>query len=306
MITRFAATAVVLALAMAGCNESPVPQPPSSTSPSAATTAATPAGPRAVRVSGFVTTRWVSTYGTSDFENGDGDRCRSAQVKAGDSVRLATTVETKTTLGKGRVREARCAFPFSARVPVADGLEIHVTGHGATSFDERLDPNGSTSELTGLQVDLPSVFTMAEQRYLRAKGVDDGSQRADRVVSDAQQACNDLKGTRAERLTIIVDRLSLYRKPIRYLCPRHERDLADAEHAFKDGNFAVPQDVQPGTYRTFGAASDCYWERSTSRGVVIDSGFVSDAPDGAQVTIQRSDGGFKSEGCELWIRVGSR
>ena len=157
--------------------------------------------------------------------------------------------------------------------------------------------------MTGLQIGLPSVFTKAERRYLKAKGVDAGSKRADRVVSDAQQACNDLRGTRAERLTIIVDRLSVYRKPIRYLCPRYERDLADAQNAFKDGNYAVPKDVKPGSYRTFGPASDCYWERSTSRGATIDSGFVSSAPNGARVTIQRSDGGFKSEGCELWMRI---
>ena len=188
-------------------------------------------------------------------------------------------------------------------MPEADTLTISVTGYRPTSFDDRLDPSGSRGDLTGLQVELPPVFTKAERRYLNAKGVEAGSRRADRVVSDAQQACNDLSGTREQRLTIIVDRLAVYQKPIRFLCPRYEADLADAEHAFKDGNYAVPKDVKPGDYRTFGAASDCFWERSTSRGDVIDSSFVANAPNGARVTIRRSDGGFKSEGCELWLRI---
>jgi hypothetical protein len=225
-------------------------------------------------------------------------------VKAGESVRLATTVETKATLGKGRVRDERCAFPFSGKVPLADVLTIHVGGYGATSFDDRLDPGGSRSELTGLEIALPSEFTKAERRYLKAKGIDPGSKRADRVTSDAQESCNDLKGTREERLTIIVDRLSVYRKPIHSLCPRYKRDLDDAEQAFKDGNFAVPRDIKPGTYRTYGPASACYWERSTRGGHIIDRRFVSDDPNGTQVTIKRSDGGFKSEGCDLWMRLG--
>ena len=100
-IRRFAAGAVALALFLAGCSESPVPQPASSAPSPDASTTATPAVPRPVRVSGFVTTRWVSTYGTDDFETGDGDRCRSSQVKAGDSIRLATTVDTSRRWGRG-------------------------------------------------------------------------------------------------------------------------------------------------------------------------------------------------------------
>ena len=302
-VRRSTAGALTLALFLAGCSGLPATQPGSSAPAPDASISATPIVPRPVRVSGSVTTRWVSTYGTGDFETGDGDRCRSAQVKAGDSIRLATTVDTEATLGRGRVRDERCSFPFSAKVPLADTLKIYVSGHGSTSFDDRLDPGGSRSALTGLQIALPSEFRKAERRYLKAKGVDLGSKRADRVVSDAQESCNDVKGTREERLTIIVDRLSVYRKPIRFLCPRFKRDLAGAEHAFKDGNFAVPKDVKPGTYRTYGPASACYWERSTRGGHVIDSRFVSDAPNGTQVTIKGSDGGFKSEGCDLWMKV---
>ena len=120
---------------------------------------------------------------------------------------------------------------------MADTLKIYVTGYGATSFDDRLDPGGSRSELTGLQIALPSEFTKAERRYLKAKGIDLGSKRADRVVSDAQESCNDVKGTREERLTIIVDRLSVYRKPIRFLCPRFKRDLSSCPAP--DSGFAL-------------------------------------------------------------------
>ncbi len=71
-VRRFAAGALALALSLAGCSGLPVTEPASSAPSPDASTTATPAVPRPVRVSGFVTTRWVSTYGTDDFETGDG------------------------------------------------------------------------------------------------------------------------------------------------------------------------------------------------------------------------------------------
>jgi hypothetical protein len=48
--------------------------------------------------------------------------------------------------------------------------------------------------------------------------------------------------------------------------------------------------------------SDCYWERSTDNGKTIANDFILNAQKGVGVTIFASAGGFKSEGCDLWVR----
>jgi hypothetical protein len=89
---------------------------------------------------------------------------------------------------------------------------------------------------------------------------------------------------------------------VKYLCPKYQRYVDEAKYAFEDGSYAVPKDVRPGTYHTFGPTSDCYWERSTDNGKTIANDFISNAQKGVRVTIFASDGGFKSEGCDLWVR----
>jgi hypothetical protein len=75
-----------------------------------------------------------------------------------------------------------------------------------------------------------------------------------------------------------------------------------------DGIFGVGTELQPGTYRTAGpspaAFDNCYWERSRDNSgeqrAVIAEGLVSGP---VTVTIKRTDGAFKSSGCETWTRV---
>lgn len=72
----------------------------------------------------------------------------------------------------------------------------------------------------------------------------------------------------------------------------------------QDGRHVVGVDMAPGTWRTDGSVSDCYWERSTGGGDIIDNNFINFAPDGATVTVRASDGGFTSDGCGTWTLVG--
>ncbi|MGW6455522.1 hypothetical protein ACWF94_06260 [Streptomyces sp. NPDC055078] len=63
-----------------------------------------------------------------------------------------------------------------------------------------------------------------------------------------------------------------------------------------------PQEIAPGTYRTKGDLEDCYWERTTRSGEIIDNNFATSAQV-ITVTIRASDGQFTSEGCGTWKPV---
>ena len=60
--------------------------------------------------------------------------------------------------------------------------------------------------------------------------------------------------------------------------------------------------IPPGTYRTRGHLDDCYWERATKAGEILDNNFANAASD-ITVTILPSDGMFKSESCGTWRPV---
>lgn len=60
--------------------------------------------------------------------------------------------------------------------------------------------------------------------------------------------------------------------------------------------------IQPGTWTTEAAVSDCYWERSDAQGNIIDNNFVSIAPP-ITVVIADSDSGFTSNDCGKWTRT---
>ena len=62
------------------------------------------------------------------------------------------------------------------------------------------------------------------------------------------------------------------------------------------------QTIQPGTYRSSGRMEDCYWERTSESGEIIDNNFATSARS-ITVTIRSSDGQFTSESCNVWKPV---
>lgn len=60
--------------------------------------------------------------------------------------------------------------------------------------------------------------------------------------------------------------------------------------------------IPPGTYRAKGRMEDCYWERTTKGGDIIDNSFATSARE-ITVTIAASDGQFTAEQCEVWKPV---
>lgn len=103
------------------------------------------------------------------------------------------------------------------------------------------------------------------------------------------------------------------------VCPQHPLapQLRDAvtrgqQHAdrrargeiFYDGTHRVGAGgVQPGTYAIEGDISDCYWERTSASGDIIDNNFVVGARR-VEVTVAGSDYSFHSDGCGEWRKVG--
>lgn len=73
---------------------------------------------------------------------------------------------------------------------------------------------------------------------------------------------------------------------------------------FKDGNYIVGADIQPGTYRTRKGSSDCYYSRLSGFGGSLSeiiSNENTDAP--AVITIAAADKGFKSSRCGTWNKI---
>ncbi|WP_326590245.1 hypothetical protein [Streptomyces sp. NBC_01294] len=92
------------------------------------------------------------------------------------------------------------------------------------------------------------------------------------------------------------------------LCPTWTKTLKEAasgdyEVWFSSGGYEVNSElkpgenmIKPGTYRIKGDLKNCYWERLTRSGEIIDNNFASAARE-ITVTIRASDGLFRSEGC---------
>ncbi len=111
------------------------------------------------------------------------------------------------------------------------------------------------------------------------------------------------------------ERLAL-RAGVPVLCPRWEKTVLEvldgkAEQLLLGGSYEVSSEVgarsvRPGTYRTTGGEeglSDCYWERSTAGGDIIDNQFVSGDAKAITVTIEASDGSFTTRDCGVWRQV---
>ncbi len=63
-----------------------------------------------------------------------------------------------------------------------------------------------------------------------------------------------------------------------------------------------PPEIGPGTYRVTGQLEDCYWERTSRSGEILDNNFATSAQE-ITVRIRASDGQFTSRDCGTWKPV---
>lgn len=64
----------------------------------------------------------------------------------------------------------------------------------------------------------------------------------------------------------------------------------------------VIQEIGPGMYRVKGQLEDCYWERTSRDGEILDNNLAAPAQE-ITVTIRAGDGQFRSENCGIWRAV---
>lgn len=106
------------------------------------------------------------------------------------------------------------------------------------------------------------------------------------------------------------------------LCPKWSKVLREAvsgdyERWFGNGTYVVSSKqptaaqleededlvtIPPGTYRSSGRMENCYWERTSEAGEILDNNFATSARS-ITVTIRSSDGQFTSESCAVWKPV---
>ncbi|MGW7398023.1 hypothetical protein ACWGH7_16180 [Streptomyces cyaneofuscatus] len=105
------------------------------------------------------------------------------------------------------------------------------------------------------------------------------------------------------------------------LCPKWTKAVKAAasgryERWFGDGTYVVSSEmpsaeelsegevlpIPPGTYRSQGRMEDCYWERTSKGGEILDNQLATSAQS-ITVTIASSDGQFTSERCAVWKPV---
>ncbi|MFD5881042.1 hypothetical protein [Streptomyces yangpuensis] len=90
-------------------------------------------------------------------------------------------------------------------------------------------------------------------------------------------------------------------------CPERGATLKAAsegtyERWFVAGTYEVgsgPKQLPAGTYVAAGALRDCYWERTSKSGEVLDNRFATSAQE-VRVTVRAGDGQFTSRGCGAW------
>lgn len=78
-----------------------------------------------------------------------------------------------------------------------------------------------------------------------------------------------------------------------------------AQNSFGSGTYVVGTDIEPGTYRTDGGGSLCYWARLSGGGGGFGDIIANDNVDGpTTVVISPTDWGFENSRCGTWTKVG--
>uniref|UniRef100_UPI002F914149 hypothetical protein n=1 Tax=Streptomyces sp. NBC_01592 TaxID=2975889 RepID=UPI002F914149 len=86
---------------------------------------------------------------------------------------------------------------------------------------------------------------------------------------------------------------------------RYDRWFGDGTYVVSSKPAAAGEDeetIPPGMYQARGNMKDCYWERTTKSGDIIDNHLATSAQE-ITVTIRASDGQFTSERCAVWKPV---
>lgn len=178
------------------------------------------------------------------------------------------------------------------------------TGQPTTEPTSEWDWPGQPTEST-------QTFTKAELSFLKGREVSADDDEAVDEVEEGHDTCTklDKKKTVLKRAVFLANEYAydgdVYDVSIKYLCPKHAKAWKVYNSLLDDGthNVGGKNGIKPGVYRTVEAGlEDCYWSRVTKGGRILDNDFIDYAPGHVTVTVRPSDGGFKTNGCGLWVR----
>jgi hypothetical protein len=108
------------------------------------------------------------------------------------------------------------------------------------------------------------------------------------------------KDGRAQLIDLMIDSADEVDEKRLKACPQFLDEWKIAKSGFGEGSQEVGKDIKAGRYKTLGEVGDCYWERTSVSGKILDNDFVTVAKK-ITVTIRRSDGFFTSQNCGNWI-----
>lgn len=118
---------------------------------------------------------------------------------------------------------------------------------------------------------------------------------------DETDACDFMWEEHADVDALIENYIGQDLAHIKADCPQYLKAAQKAATGFTEGVEIVGKDIKPGTYKTTGSVSDCYWERERG-GHIVANNFVSGASK-VQVTVRKTDDAFTTRGCGDWIQV---
>ncbi|MFE7112216.1 hypothetical protein ACFU98_38950 [Streptomyces sp. NPDC057575] len=183
---------------------------------------------------------------------------------------------------------------------------------------ESIDPKSSEPEPS---VEYPAAPEGDNDRLADEKGwaVDDLDPAASDFVADICESLPDSAADSTSRPQWLAesgnmdgDGKAVLRAGIPKLCLKWTPVMKQAvsgkyDRWFGDGTYVVSskpaadedeETIPPGMYRARGRMKDCYWERATESGDIIDDRLATSAQE-VTVTIRASDGQFTSERCAV-------
>lgn len=194
--------------------------------------------------------------------------------------------------------------------PVAGGSPSPADATTSSAVDTTEPTEPAPVETTTADPPGPSM-TQAQFDYVNAASASSSEEIPYLILEEGQKYCAGVTSHRGDgRIADLIENSFEWNEPaIRYLCPSVKPALAAAKLGFDDGTYAVTKkitdsfrQIRPGTYETMPNVHDCYWSRLTDDGDIIRNDFVDFAPGRVRVVIKASDGGFRSDGCTVWLR----
>lgn len=183
-----------------------------------------------------------------------------------------------------------------------DALNVYLTAEVRVGTEAEAVARAVAAAERALETAAKAVDDQFIAAYQAAGGMVTGS-----TVADAKASCETRRSLNPSASTFLNATAQEVVK-VQHYCPDLMPFVEAAKTAFGDGNYVVGDTtdgnlILTGVYRTQGAVSDCYWERHTGSGEILDNDFITHAPDGVTITAYPGEG-ISVQGCGVWTKVG--